>query len=390
MSTASDARCILVVTHTWFPYYHGLLEALQEQVALPVAYVVLSATEPNRTWRLQGDSAISPVVISGRRIFLGSHAVILSPWVGRYFRGLRPAVVVTEGWGDPGYLAVHRYARRMGAPVVTWMCGRDPRMTRRLAGRLVRALSSAVARRVIRASRRVFVYGSRARRDAIALGARDPDIVIVRQTIEEEHFDADRWRLAPAAREAARRQLGLDGRPVLLCVSQLIPRKGIGDLLEAFVALRQRTTGFQLLLVGMGSLARAVKAFAAGQRDGFVWLPGVEYAEIPRIYALADCFVFPTHFDAWGNVVNESHCAKLPIVCSDGAQAAEDLIRDGETGLVYTAGDVATLVDRMDFALRHPEVVKRMAEAGYRFIRTEWNRHASARIWKQQIEEIVA
>jgi glycosyltransferase involved in cell wall biosynthesis len=380
---------VAVVTHAWFPAHQALLEALRETLAVPLVYFVLSETDPNREWRLPRESPIGPRVIPGRRITLGPHHIVLNLRVRKYLQAVNPAVVVTEGWGDPGYLAAHRYAMSTGTPIVTWMCGRDPRAGEAILGRLARGLSNVAARRAVRASRRVFVYGTHARGDALALGARPEDVVIVRQSIEEDHFDRRNWKLSAAARIACRRDLGLDDQPLFLCVAQLVPRKGITDLLSAFRELQRRRIEAQVLLIGRGELAGMVEEFAAAAGARFVWRPSVPYEDMPRYYAISDCFVFPTHFDAWGNVVNESHCAQLPVICSSAAQAAADLIPHGESGLVYPSGDVRALTECMAYAVRHPREMAAMAMAGYRFVQDEWNSRQAAKIWKSGLEHFL-
>ena len=381
---------VAVVTHAWFPPYQVLLETLRETLAVPLFYFVLSETDPNREWRLPRESRIAPRVIPGRRVTLGPHYIVLNLRVRKYLQAVNPAVLVTEGWGDPGYLAAHRYAISTGTPIVTLMCGRDPRVGEAILGRLARGLSNLAAWRAVRASRRVFVYGTHARDDALALGARPDNVVIVKHSIEEDHFDRRNWELSAAERIRCRRDLGLDDRPLFLCVAQLVPRKGITDLLSAFRELRRRRIDAQVLLIGRGELAGVVEEFAAAAGGRFVWRPSVPYEDIPRYYAISDCFVFPTHFDAWGTVINESHCAQLPVICSSAAQAAADLIRHRESGLVYSSGDVRALTECMAHAVRHPREMAAMAMVGYRFIQDEWNTRQAAKIWKSELEHLLA
>jgi glycosyltransferase involved in cell wall biosynthesis len=183
-----------------------------------------------------------------------------------------------------------------------------------------------------------------------------------------------------------RRTIGLRGEgPLFLCISQLVPRKGIQDLLHAFACLHRRRPGARLLLIGKGSLESVVREHVAEYPGDFGWLPSVPYGEIPRYYALADYFVLATHRDAWDMVINEAHCAKLPVISSDAAHAVDDLVIHGQTGLVYKAGDVAGLVEAMEYALDHPAEMKQMAERGYEFIQSTWNVQKSAQIWAQHL-----
>jgi glycosyltransferase involved in cell wall biosynthesis len=219
----------------------------------------------------------------------------------------------------------------------------------------------------------------------LALGAREDQIVIVKMSIQESNFDCELRHLDSDERLAMRRNLGLHDGPLFLCVAQLIPRKGIQDLLEAFSRVRKTHPAAQLLLIGKGVLDAMVQARARDSGGALAWLPGVPYAEIPKYYLLSDCFVFSTRFDAWGYVINEAHCSKLPVITSNTAFAARDLIVHGQSGLLYPAGDVAALAEGMEYALNHPSEMRRMAECGYRFVKTQWNEQESARLWARHI-----
>jgi glycosyltransferase involved in cell wall biosynthesis len=255
-----------------------------------------------------------------------------------------------------------------------------------ISGRTLRSLSNAVTRRVLRDSRFVFVYGTQAKEDALALGASEDQIVIAKHSIPDTHFDCAQHHLSSEERLAMRRNLGLHDGPLFLCVSQLIPRKGIQDLLEAFSQVRRTHPEAQLLLIGKGVLDAMVQARARDSGGALAWLPGVPYAEIPKYYLLSDCFVFPTHFDAWGFMINESHWSKLPVISSDAAFAARDLIVHGQSGLVVPAGNVAALAEAMEYGLDHPSEMRRMAECGYHFVKTQWNEQETTRLWARHIE----
>jgi glycosyltransferase involved in cell wall biosynthesis len=380
-----NSGAIVILVHTWFPNHQSLIELIAEESSHPVSYFVLSQADGNRAWSDFGEVRVPPRVVPGHRLRLGPYQVNLNTGVARSLAGVRPAVIITKGWGDPGYLAAHRMASERGVPLITWMCGRDPQTPGSLVGRFLRATSTAFARRVIRQSRFVFVYGSRARRDALALGAKEEDVVVVKHSIDDGHFAGAADALPQDVRTARRRELGLDEAPLFLCISQLIPRKGIGDLLDAFARLRKKKVDCQLLLIGDGELRSLVQQFLQTHRDRVAWVPRVPYADIPHYYALADCLVLATHFDAWATVINEAHCAKLPVISSDGAHAVDDLIVHGQTGLVYPAENVSALVEVLNYAADHLDWMKRMAENGYRLVHSTWSLRESARIWTKHI-----
>jgi len=61
-------------------------------------------------------------------------------------------------------------------------------------------------------------------------------------------------------------------------------------------------------------------------------------SHLDRYYAMADAFIFPTSYDAFGMVILEAMAAGLPVFSSECAGAAE-LIRSGTDGFVIPLAD---------------------------------------------------
>jgi len=143
-------------------------------------------------------------------------------------------------------------------------------------------------------------------------------------------------------REELRKQWGLKG-PVILFVGRLTPGKGIFELLEAFERMPYPGEA-TLLVVGDGPAAAACRARCrSGLRRAVCFAGFRDQEALPRFYAMADLFVLPSRYDPWGLVLNEAMAAGLPVVGTAAAGASKDLIRDGENGYVFDAGDTERL-----------------------------------------------
>lgn len=147
---------------------------------------------------------------------------------------------------------------------------------------------------------------------------------------------------AKPQRARMRRQLGLPPElPLILYAGKLIPRKRPGDLVEA---VSQLSSPASLVFVGEGVLRQALQRQIARLRLSSARLVGFKnQAELPRYYAMADLFVLPSAYEPWGIAINEAMCAGLPIVSTHQVAAAADLVREGQNGYLYEAGDVGTL-----------------------------------------------
>ena len=65
--------------------------------------------------------------------------------------------------------------------------------------------------------------------------------------------------------------------------------------------------------------------------------------ELPAYYDLCDVFVLPSVYEPWGLVVNEVMNAGRAVIVSDQVGCGPDLVKPGENGYIFTAGDIAGL-----------------------------------------------
>ncbi|MGI4758541.1 MAG: glycosyltransferase family 4 protein [Janthinobacterium lividum] len=164
-------------------------------------------------------------------------------------------------------------------------------------------------------------------------------------------------RSADASRSDLQRELGLaPGRPVILFASKLQARKHCDHLLEAYLQLRQGTDDAiapQLLIVGDGEMRAALEQRARSSGcDGIVFAGFRNQSDLPRLFQLSTVFVLPSEHEAWGLVVNEAMAAGLPVIVTADAGCAVDLVRNGDNGFIYPAGDVAALHNALHATLQ--------------------------------------
>lgn len=120
-----------------------------------------------------------------------------------------------------------------------------------------------------------------------------------------------------------------------LFIGQLIERKGIAELLEAF---RQIDPQDGLLsIAGGGPLNDEVKAFC--KETGHTMLGFVQPGDLPDVLAKHDVFVLPSHYDGWALVVAEAMAAGLPVISNHRVGAFADLVEDGSHGKAAVTGE---------------------------------------------------
>lgn len=203
----------------------------------------------------------------------------------------------------------------------------------------------------------------------------------ITQSVDVEHFSTGREAWLPRRTEV-RRSLGLSGA-TFLYVGRLWRGKGLDHLIDAFAALSERSEDVSLLLVGDGVDEAYYRQRCADRGLDRVTFTGfVQKDELPRLYAAADVFVFPTLGDPYGIAVSEAMASSLPIISSSAAGEIRERVEDGLNGFIVPPGNSLALRERMGLLACRRELRTQMGEASVRKI----VRHTPDR-WAADFEE---
>jgi phosphatidylinositol alpha-1,6-mannosyltransferase len=192
--------------------------------------------------------------------------------------------------------------------------------------------------------------------------------------------DTDRFEPNSVTRAEMRVRYGLGDRPVVVCVSRLVPRKGQDMLIRALPAIRQRVSGAALVIVGSGphrdDLDRLARGF--GVAEHVVFTGAVPSAELPAHHAMADVFAMPCRtrgsgldVEGFGIVYLEASATGVPVVAGNSGGAPESVV-DGETGLVVDGWDVGAIAAAVGDLLADPARAAAMGKAGREWAVEDW------------------
>jgi phosphatidylinositol alpha-1,6-mannosyltransferase len=189
-------------------------------------------------------------------------------------------------------------------------------------------------------------------------------------------------RFSPAVDgSAVRARHGLDGAPVVVCVSRLVRRKGQDALVEAWPRVLARHPDARLLLVGGGPLEPSLRrAIAVRGLDGSVVLTGgVPAAELPGHYAAGDVFAMPCRtrrggldVEGLGMVYLEAAACGLPVVAGT-CGCAPETVQEGVTGHVVDPRSPAAVADALTGLLDDPARARAMGAAGRTWVEQRWS-----------------
>ena len=186
--------------------------------------------------------------------------------------------------------------------------------------------------------------------------------------------------------EQVRRDHGLGTRPVIVCDSRLVPRKGQDVLVRAMLLIRQRVPGAALLVVGDGPHRRSIERLVArlGLGDDVVLTGRVPWDRTPAHYDAGDVFAMPTRTrlmglepEALGICYLEAAATGLPVVAGDSG-GAPDAVLHGENGYVVDGRSPEAVAERCVELLLDPALRRAFGERGRQWVSEQWRWDALA------------
>jgi phosphatidylinositol alpha-1,6-mannosyltransferase len=197
-------------------------------------------------------------------------------------------------------------------------------------------------------------------------------------------------RLAPGVDESVfrsgaggaeiRTRYDLTGRPVVVCVSRLVPRKGQDTLIRAWPRVLRAVPDAALLLVGGGPYRGDLERFAleSGVTGSVRFTGSVPWSQLPAHYDAGDVFAMPCRtrrrgldVEGLGIVYLEASATGLPVLAGDSG-GAPDAVREGETGLVVSGRSAGAVAAALVGLLEDPVRARAMGEKGRSWVEREW------------------
>ncbi len=288
-----------------------------------------------------------------------------------------------------------RVGRRLGIPVVYevrafWEDAAVDHGTT-AEGSLRYRLTKRIETHALRQARHVFTICEGLRRDIVARGIAPERVTVIPNAVDIESFEPGG---APDAALAA--ALGLAGATVVGFIGSFYAYEGLDLLLDALPALLARRPEVRVLLVGGGPQDAALKAQAAalGLADKVVFTGRVPHAQVQRYYDLVDVLAYPRHSMRLTELVTplkplEAMAQGRLLVASD-VGGHKELIRHGETGWLFEAGNAQALAGAVDELLAHRERWPALRAAGRAFVERERNWTRSVARYRPVFEALAA
>ena len=171
-------------------------------------------------------------------------------------------------------------------------------------------------------------------------------------------------------RDRLRAARGWSDRFVIGYVGRLSPEKDLRTLIRAAATLTRENMRATVAIVGSGRLESSLRAFSAELGTDVQFIGFLDGLALGDLYRSLDVFCLPSRSEAWGLVVNEAMGMGLPTVVSDRV-GSRSLFEDGKSGIIFPAGDVFALAQRLMGLARSVELRTELGAAAQNAVQAQ-------------------
>jgi len=157
-----------------------------------------------------------------------------------------------------------------------------------------------------------------------------------------------------ADRREVRREFGIEqGQPIVLMVGRQTPAKNYPMLFRAAQRIVSRRPEVTFLCAGHGELEDELSLLREQLGLGaHLRMLGLRH-DVPRLMSAADIFCLTSNWEGFPNAVLEAMASGLPVIVTR-FDAADEIIREGQTGLKVDLDNDAQLAEAIDSLLEDP------------------------------------
>ena len=336
------------------PYVQDLFAAMDMDPRIDLQVLYLEQEAPDTHWGEQEMPSFAKV-LPGRWVGYREARIHFNPSIRRELRDNSADLVIIGGYSGITNQIAMRYLSRKKSLWVFW--GEIPGFqSRGWLGSKLRSL----AQHPLKSASGIAAIGSHAVR------AYQEKLHKMNRTNVPVHnipYHCDLTKYIEADKTKRQSSIQREYPIRFLYCGQLIKRKGVDLLLEAFTRLVEEGSDITLTLAGEGPLRKTLETSLpkkVAERVLFLGFRPVD--DLPKIFAESDIFILPSRHDGWGVVVNQAVATGMPVIATNQVGAANDLVIPNENGFCIEADSSTAIYEAMKHFIIHPESVAKFVE----------------------------
>ena len=294
--------------------------------------VFLSVTDKNRDWKINMDMNFNYEILSNIPLRVGKKDLFtffINPDILKIIKKENPTAIISFGWDN------------WATYIANWWCKKNNRKFILWAGSTAfekswrRTITRPLIKFLIKKTHHFIVYGTRAKKYLISLGAPGNSITIIYNSVDIDYFKNRSTQLSTHDKQNLKNKLNITTKKVIIFSGQLIERKGVFELLAGFKEYQKIDTDISLLIVGNGQEKEKMKNIIKMENIKNVIFAGfVQYCDLYKYYSISNLLIAPSREEVWGLVINEAMACGLPVITTNETGASVDLIQNGKNGYI--------------------------------------------------------
>jgi glycosyltransferase involved in cell wall biosynthesis len=375
---------VLLITHAIAPYRIPLFNYIHQMGDFDFKVITLAERERNRNWRInQNEIKFNHKVLPGLHLFIYgekreipihlNRKVLVTIW--QY----NPDVVITAGYDSLAYWQAFLYCKIFKKKYILW------NETTLLSVGSIKGVRGFLKRMFVRRADKYIICGIKAKEYLEYFGAKLKDIYISINTVDVDCFRDKVLKYRNGINFTNERKLY--PKYLLLYIGRFTKGKGIIQVLTAIKNLKDKE--ISLILVGSGPEEKTLKDYCSKNKIQNIIFEGFRQKdELPKYYALADIFIFPSFYDVWGMVVNEALASGLYALSSQYAGASYDLIKEGWNGKKFNPNNIEEIVNLIKQTKEQIDNIRKRRETISQYTCRDFGIKGSAEAFLKAIENV--
>jgi glycosyltransferase involved in cell wall biosynthesis len=158
---------------------------------------------------------------------------------------------------------------------------------------------------------------------------------------------------------------------VVISVGRMIENKNFATIIESINLIDNKN--IHLLLIGDGSEKKFLESLCKKYQIKSTFAGFRNISEISKFFIISDLFVLLTkYYDPSPKTLNEAMNFELPVIVTDIAGTAKDLVMEGENGYIVNPFDTKKVAEKIDFLNKNRDLSKKMGQKSLEIV-NEWN-----------------
>jgi glycosyltransferase involved in cell wall biosynthesis len=323
----------VVLNDTMGPYHYFRLDCADKY--LDATAIEFSSMDHTNLWSADNSYKTNVVTLFSEEPITKIPSILIKKKLFKVLNDLNPEVVILSGWDSIPALFALLWALKNNIPTVIISESQEFDFKRNV----IKELAKRIILKLIDSA---FVGGVNQSDYLIKLGFKKERIFLGCDVVDNDFFfqsnEADNKKIAS--------QLP---RCFFMTSCRFVEKKNLFYLIKVFEKFQRKIEGWSLVLVGDGPLKEDLIGLSnqLNISEKIVFTGYQEYESIRSIYKSASCFVLPSITEQWGLVINEALASGIPVLCSERAGCAPNLIENNEVGYTFDPFSEDDLEEKM-------------------------------------------